>query len=482
VATPEARLREFLPNARELALLFAARGVACVLAWDNGFRALSDDDYARISIAQRFARTPHFDPSGTSWLPAPFWAYGAAFRAFGTGLGVARGTAIVSSLAATLLVFVAARLLGASKLGALLGAALSSLIVPYSAYLGIAAVPEVPCAALLLFGAATLVRREPGLRFAGSLALLPACLSRYEAWPIATIFAGFCLSDAYRERQLAFAACAALALSGPLAWLGVGQVEHGNALFFVARVTSYRRALGGHDASLLRRLCEFPRLLCSGAAELIGVMVVVAILTRKSKGEVLSYRRCALALFGMLAFLMLGSVRDGVPTHHAGRVLLPIWFFGVVILGSLSVPLVQAMSGPARAVTGLAVLGWTWLVTPFALPGYDLAQRAPELEAGVAARTVTDRALTIDTPDYGYFAVQAGFGTPLGTSVLDDHDPRRPIPNPFSSAQALDRALRDRNASFVIVTRAHAALLDQRCSKQWDNAGFALFQCAPVSR
>jgi len=251
-------------------------------------------------------------------------------------------------------------------------------------------------------------------------------------------------------------------------------------LFFVTRVTSYRRALGGNDASLLRRLLEFPRLLFGGVAELIGVMVLVFVLTRKSKPEALSYRRCALALLGMLVFLMLGSVRDGVPTHHAGRVLLPIWFFGVVILGSLSVPLVNAMSGPARAVTGLSILGWTWLMTPFALPSYDLAKRALELEAGVAARGVTDGALAIDTPDYGYFAVQAGFGSPIGTTVLDDHDPRRKVPNPFSSAQTLDRALRDQRAGFVIVTKAHAALLDARCSKLWDNAGFALFQCAPI--
>jgi hypothetical protein len=250
-------------------------------------------------------------------------------------------------------------------------------------------------------------------------------------------------------------------------------------LFFVARVTSYRRALGGNDASLLRRLFEFPRLLFGGVAELIGVLILVAIVTRKSKHEQLSCGRCALALFGMLAFLMLGSVRDGVPTHHAGRVLLPIWFFGVVILGSLSVPLVNAMSGPARALTGLAILGWTWLMTPFVLPKYDLAERALELEAGTAARGITDGALAIDTPDYGYFAVQAGFGSPIGTSVLDDHDPRHPSPSPFSSAQVLEQALRDRNAGFVIVTKAHAALLDPRCSRQWQNPSFVLFQCAP---
>ncbi len=78
---PETRLREFLPDARELALLFAARGLACVAAWRAGFRALSDDDYARISIAQHFTREPSFDPSGTSWLPAPFWAYAPRFVA-----------------------------------------------------------------------------------------------------------------------------------------------------------------------------------------------------------------------------------------------------------------------------------------------------------------------------------------------------------------------------------------------------------------
>jgi hypothetical protein len=481
VATPEARPREFLPNARELALLFAARGIACVLAWKNGFRALSDDDYARISIAQRFAHAPQLDPSGTSWLPAPFWAYGAAFRCFGTGLGVARATAIAAGLAATVLVYVAARVLGAGRLGALLGAALSSLVTPYSAYLGIAAVPELPCAALLLFGAATLSRRDLTLRNLGALALLAACWSRYEAWPIAAIFAGLCVLDAYRRRQLAFLGCAALALSGPLVWLAWGRVEHGHALFFVTRVTSYRRALGGSDASLWRRVFEYPVLLFEGAAELSGLLLVVAMLTRKSTHEQLSYRRCTLALLGMLAFLILGSVRDGVPTHHAGRVLLPIWLFASVITASRAAVLVTEMSGPVRAAVGLAILGWTWLMTPLALPRHALAERSTELEAGTAARGFTDRSLAIDTADYGYFAVQASFGSPANTTVLDEHDPRHPLPSPFSSAQALDQALRDRHAGFVIVTKTHASLLDPRCTKLWDNASFALFQCAPIS-
>src|SRR5450755_54399 len=135
---PDARLRDALPRARDIALLCAARGLACIAAWATGFRALSDDDYARITIAQRFAASAHFDPSGTSWLPAPFWVYGGVFRCFGTSIGVARVTAVGLSAAATLLVYVAARWLGACRPGALVSAALCS-ILPYSALLGIAA-------------------------------------------------------------------------------------------------------------------------------------------------------------------------------------------------------------------------------------------------------------------------------------------------------------------------------------------------------
>jgi hypothetical protein len=32
---------------------------------------VSDDDYARVVIAQRLSLA--LDPSGTSWLPFPFW-------------------------------------------------------------------------------------------------------------------------------------------------------------------------------------------------------------------------------------------------------------------------------------------------------------------------------------------------------------------------------------------------------------------------
>ncbi|MEI9942278.1 MAG: hypothetical protein WDO69_34105 [Pseudomonadota bacterium] len=479
---PETRLREFLPDARELALLFGARGLACVAAWRAGFRALSDDDYARISIAQRFAQQPSFDPSGTSWLPAPFWGYGAAFRGFGTGLGVARTVAIVLALIATVLVFTAARVLGTSRMAAVVAAVLSCMLVPYSAFLGVAALPEVPCAALLLFSAATLAVGDPVLRTLGAGSLILACLSRYEAWPIAAVCAAFCLWDAVKQRRLAYLGCAALSLAGPALWLILGHVSHGDAWFFVGRVTAYRRALGGGGLSLWQRVLEYPWALvwnALGLCILFPIFLFMAPKTRQPDGP--RYARCALALLALLVFLILGNVRDCVPTHHDARVLLPLWFFGCVVAGREFARRATDVAGRRRVAVVVAAITTIPLIEGMHLPSNEgFAERALELEAGNAARLSTKVDLAIDTADYGYFAVQAAFGSPLGTSVLDDHDPRRPkaaSTSPFRTTESLERALGELNARFAVLTLAHAPLLAARCDELWRNTGFVLFRC-----
>ena len=447
-------------------------------AWHAGFRALSDDDYARIAIAQRFADAPHFDPTGTSWLPAPFWLYGTMFRCFGTGLGVARATAIVTGLVATVLIYVAARMLGAARFSALLGAAISAVIIPYSVVLGIAAVPEVPCAALLVFATSTLSQREPPLRACGGLSLVVACLSRYEAWPIAALFALFCVWDALRTRRPGLLWCAALAVSGPTLWLIAGHLEHRDALFFVARVTAYRRALGGAEASVLQRLIEYPRLLLWEGRALWAALILLWFVSWRGKTSgPIAYGRMLIALSAMLSFLVLGSLRDGVPTHHAARVLLPIWFFGSIGVGQLLGRC--AFTHASRWRVGLVVTVMTWALlfrVPGLLPDGGLAQRSAELEAGAYARRYAPRALAIDTPDYGFFAVQAGFGTPSDTIVLDDHDPRHSSSDPFRDAATADRALREQGADFAIVSDAHAALLKPLYCELWRNGTLVLLR------
>ncbi|MEM9694911.1 MAG: glycosyltransferase family 39 protein, partial [Myxococcota bacterium] len=145
-----------------------------------GFRAVSDDDFARVVIAQQFAHAPSWDPSGTSWLPFPFWLYGGVMAVAGTSLTMARATAFVAGLAATALLFAAGKVMFGRDRPAFAGAALAT-VLPWSARLGLATVPELPTAALTVFGVATFAQRRH--RILGALALAVACLSRYEPWP-----------------------------------------------------------------------------------------------------------------------------------------------------------------------------------------------------------------------------------------------------------------------------------------------------------
>ncbi len=484
MALGELRFRDALPRWSELLTLAVVRGLASFAAYASGFRALSDDDYARITIAQRFASAPHFDPSGSSWLPGPFWIYGEAFSVLGRELWVAPGTAIALALCATFLVFAAARVLGLGRPGSLFAAALTALL-PYSALLGLAAVPEVPCAALILFGAATLCRPNFELRLLGGGALAYACLSRYEAWPVALVFALYSLWDARKNPQLVFAVL--WALFGAAAWLVIGHVEHGDALFFIARVTSYKRALGGEHGSLAARILEYPKLLVLAEPEL-SLLVVLALCSfwksRAPRSE-RGYGRPLLALLASLSFLIAGSVQDGVPTHHAARVLLPIWFFGGALCGdAFELWSGRWQRGPGLAAfagaAALALLGVA--ARPRLLPREGFADRSAELRVGIAAKTEPGL-LVIDTPDYGYFAIEAAFGYPGRAIPLVDHDPRHaPSQDPFVSPEALNAVLQALGADSLVTTSAHAAVAAQICRERWHGPMFSLFECRSSPR
>jgi hypothetical protein len=76
----------------DVVALVAAKLALAALVLHLGFSHVSDDDYARIVIAEQFAHAPHLDPSATSWLPLPFWINGAAMMVLGRSLGVARAS------------------------------------------------------------------------------------------------------------------------------------------------------------------------------------------------------------------------------------------------------------------------------------------------------------------------------------------------------------------------------------------------------
>jgi hypothetical protein len=152
------RSRSSLLDAAAIAAVHAA---ACVLVRWAGFDHVSDDDFARVTIAQTFAHAPKLDPSGTSWLPFPFWALGSAMMLAGRSLEVAHAFSIAIASAAAVLPYLALRRAGAGRPHALaaVGFALAS---PWSLWLGAATVPESMTASAVAACAIALSARGAG--------------------------------------------------------------------------------------------------------------------------------------------------------------------------------------------------------------------------------------------------------------------------------------------------------------------------------
>ncbi len=450
--------------ARRDALLVAGTKLVVSLAvlW-SGFRAVSDDDFARVVIAQRFAEVPTLDPSGTSWLPLPFWLNGGLMKLFGSSIDVARTTAFVLGVAAAVVVHVAARWLGASRRGALLGALLAC-VFPYAAWLGVATIPDYPTAALILLGVAGAAATGQR-RVIAAFALAAACLSRYEAWPVAAAFALFAAWDAFRRRSWLCAASALIAAAGPLGWMLHGILAHGDALFFVKRVAAYRRAVGAAPASVLVRLTAFPLrvLRCEPELAAVALTTLGTAARLHLRADLRRYRRAGVLLLALLAFLVVGDLRDGAPTHHAERAVLAIWLAAAVLVGDLGTEVWAALGQRARKLLALGLAGGVALGAGIVRPWFArrdaFIDREPEIEVGDKTRHLVlpdGGRVMIDTPDFGFYAIMAGLGRPSQAVPLDDHDPRhsRP-PDAFASVATLRARAHALHARYLIATAEH---------------------------
>jgi hypothetical protein len=404
------RLSELGP----LALLGAAALYVVWVAQHHGPLALSDDDYARLTIALDVARTPRLDPSGTSWLPAPFWLYGFVLRSAPSSgavpIDVARQVPFVLACVGAWLVYAGARLIGLTRYPAALGV-LAGLGVHAVAQLAGLCVPEHPTAALCTFALLARFGRRPELGVVASLAVALASLCRYEAWPVAAVLA---LAALARGPSVRGAVEAAVALSGVVLWLVHNQLVHGDALHFLGRVAAYRDALGvrGDRTSVL---LGYGRALVGESSGLVLALVVIL------AGGVRRTRVYTLApwlgVLAMLAFLLAGALVGGVPTHHVGRALSAFFLLGGVY---------SAARPPLAALLALTELG----LLPWTIGHSDGFSRRAEEELGRLARDCAraEERLLVATPDYGYFAVLAAFGDPARSDVDQRHDPREPDP------------------------------------------------------
>jgi hypothetical protein len=475
-----------------LLVAFARVAVSLSCLW-SGFRSVSDDDYARVVIAARFAQHPSPDPSGTSWLPLPFWLYGVPMAVFGDSLLVARVVAVLLGAASAVVVWIAARVfLGLSERAALWGA-LGAVLLPYGSWLSTATVPEAPTAALILLGCVSLVRPEPKLRAWGGLALGAACFCRYEAWAPALVFGVLTAVDALRARAPAAETAtpfgvrwlwlAAGFATAPIAlWLAHGAVRHDDALFFVARVQQYRAALGGPAQSWLTALWQTPLALLRFEPELLAVTAVALGLTLKNGGSPFgptAWRTLA-ALGALLLFLMAADASGGAATHHPERSLLPIYWFLALLAAGLVARLADDAEKP-------------WLLPALALPlalAANLAlrpdvrgtfvDRREEEQVGRVLRSLGAEQVALDTDDYGFFALQAALGH--GKSwPLADHDPRKAAVRPKTPPD-LAAQLRRGHAKWLVTTRERGALTAGLGSVRLATPRFLVLKLEPAPR
>jgi hypothetical protein len=463
-------------DAAAVALLKAA--VTALVLW-SGFRAVSDDDYARVVIAQRFAEAPVLDPTGTSWLPLPFYVYGGVMRVLGSSLDVARGVAVALGIVSALLVFAAARWLGLGRWATLLGSALAAAF-PYSAYLGAATVPEAPVAALTLLAAATLGRGSSA-RLLGAAALFAATGARYEPWALAPLFAGFCLVDARRQGDGRYLLAAGLALAFPISWLLHGVFVHGDATFFVSRVAAYRAALGADVGGAFERWWRTPRAFVTGEPELALLLFGVALPVLLRSRPTLSspWLRFCLALSAVVALSMAADVRGTAPTHHGERALLTPWL-GICLLLAAAVERLPRLTSRARlecaagALTAL-LLG---LVLRHQYPRTPFVDRSSAVDIGEQARRLGAERLAIDAGDFAFLALQAGFGRPSRTLVLDDRDPRKPRPPDLLrlDARQFAAALSRERIGWLALPSARAPLARAVGRANGENADWVLLE------
>lgn len=411
---------------------------AAVLVW-AGFRQISDDDYARTVIAETFAHAPRLDPSGTSWLPFPFWWTGAAMLAFGRTLAVARGAALAASALAAGTFFLSLRVAGLRKPWAAAAALVASLGA-WNLWMGAATVPEgfsgglVACAIVL-----STVRP---FAWPAAVALAVAALSRYEAWPACATFAGIAALRVLEARAAVRGASAAtaakrgsslhvadaalaigVAIAAPMAWMLWNKVSHGSATHFLDRVTRYRQTVGAAGAPLGEKLLVYPSAMLRAFPEAValGVLGLWSAWTWP--------RRMAPVLFavgGTLAFLIVGELGEGAPTHHPERALVAVSWLAIA-LGAFTIqrfsfdprPQVAHASTVGSGMLLAALLGASaWRAfSADEMPGSGDADRSVQIARGSELRGQGAAPLTVIPCAYEHFALIAAFGAPERVTI-----------------------------------------------------------------
>lgn len=451
-----------------LSAAIGLRIVANLAARHLGFVALSDDDYARVVIAQHFAHAPAWDPSGTSWLPFPFWLTGSVMAFTRGTLEVAHGLAWATSLVCVPLFYVAARWNGQSARFAGWTSCLFA-VFPQAVWCGLATVPEGYAAVLATVAVASCNRPTVNARLWGVVCITFASLSRYELWPLTLVVAGAQLRTPLRpQRRTLTWLLTACALCGPGAWLLHGIVNHGAPLFFLTRVANYRTMVGQTPEAWFDILTNYP-LAFILKAPLLTALCALTLICRKWRTpatpslrqhqQALTYPLLGASV--VMVFLLIGDANNGAPTHHPERALLVCW---LCLLSSVPVvwehvwqPFPWFSSNAARLLAFVAVpLAGLGLLRTDA---QGFVNRNEEIGVGQAfAERLNDGArLLVETPGYGYVALAAATSQPWNVVGFNPDDPRQAQP-PWDTKGELRAFIEQQQIRFLVVPETHGCV------------------------
>jgi hypothetical protein len=344
----------------------------------------------------------------------------------------------------------------------------------------VATVPEAFSAALIVLGAACAGASDLRHRYLGAAALAAACLSRYEAWPVALGFCAVSAWDAVRGGRAGLLGPAVLAILPSLIWMLHGRLHHQDAAFFLTRVAAYKRALGGQGAPGLEALLTYPRLAIRYEPEVMALGALAAMLGFRR--IVRDHARSWLLVLALFAFLCAGQLYDGAPTHHAERALLPLWLWAALVAGIVLSQELEAENRTRRIlalVTAAVLFAAAIAVRMTSGPPEPFADRSAELDIGTKAASLVPATarLAVDTPDYGFFAVTAAFARPGQSVALDSRDPRKAAsPDPFTSPPALAGRLEALSARWLVASLPHARVAAELGRVQARNERFVLVE------
>jgi hypothetical protein len=203
---------------------------------------------------------------------------------------------------------------------------------------------------------------------------------------------------------------------------------HGSAFHFVSRVTAFRHAIGAADLSLRDKLLGYPRALATETPE-AAVLGVVGVVGLGASAKLRARWRWAAATCALvLAFLIVGDVRDGAPTHHPARALSPLWWvlvgMGVDALGAAIVSRAWSRNARVAAACATFTIGASWCASMpprwAAAPGRsDAERRDAQVARGLDLRDRGVAGADVTPCAFEHFALIAAWGEPERARILE---------------------------------------------------------------